>query len=126
MTLRNPRRKWASGAAMMMAVVFSSSAQSQICEINLAGRLGISKEGNLYVDMKGAGIVAICSMSGTDRGISKEACTGWYSALLSLKMAHARAQFYFNGSEPANSGVVQCSQLGDWTVRTPYFLETIP
>lgn len=123
--MRNLTKKWVLGAAVMTAIIFSSSAQAQICEINLGGRLGISKEGYLYVDMKGAGIVAMCSMSGADRGISKEACTGWYSALLSLKMARARAQFYFNGSEPANSGVVQCSQLGDWTVRTPYFLETI-
>lgn len=111
--------------AIILVCAVNSQAQAQICEINLNGRLGLSKDGSLQIDMKDAGIINVCSLSVTSQGTPKEACAGWYSALITLKMAKGRAQFYFNQGEPANNGVSQCNQLGNWTTRAPYFLETI-
>lgn len=112
----------AAVATMVSTVV---PAQAQICEINFGGRLGIGKEGALYVDFIGAGIVSICSMTTTERGVSKEACAAWYSTLLSLKLAKARARFYFNTTDPGNASITTCASLGEWVGRTPYFLETM-
>lgn len=103
----------------------ASPASAQICEINLNGRLGLGRAGELYIDMKDAGIINICSIAVADRSTSPQACSGWYSALLTLKMARARAQFYFRSADPGNADLTACDKLGDWKERTPYFLETI-
>jgi hypothetical protein len=101
----------------------ATPAQAQICEINSGGRLGIGKEGSLQVDFVSAGIVTICSMTATERGVSKEACAAWFSALLSFRLAKVRARFYFSAVDPGNANVTTCAELGDWSARTPYFLE---
>lgn len=110
-------------AAVAALMSMATAAQAQICEINFGGRLGISKDGTLQVDFVSAGIVAICSMTATDRGVSKEACAAWFSALLSFRLAKVRARFYFSAADPGNANVTTCAGLGDWSVRTPYFLE---
>ena len=101
-------------------------AQAQICEVNTAGRLAVDGNSTLHVDMIGAGIINICSMNGTDAGgTTKEACAAWYGALLTYKVGRMRAQFYFSSSNPVNTGVTSCGDLGDWRARTPYFMESI-
>jgi hypothetical protein len=117
--------KYRSGriAATAALVSMTAPAQAQICEINFGGRLGIGKDGSLQVDFVSAGIVTICSMTATERGVSKEACAAWFSALLSFRLAKVRARFYFSAADPGNANVTTCAQLGDWSVRTPYFLE---
>lgn len=110
-------------AAIAALVSMAAPAQAQICQINFGGRMGISMGGQLQVDFADAGIVNICSMTATERGVSKEACTAWFSALLSFRLAKVRARFYFRAADPGNADVTTCAGLGDWSVRTPYFLE---
>lgn len=86
---------------------------------------GLDRYGSLNVDFIGAGIVNLCSMSADERGVTKEGCAAWYSALLSFKLARTRVVFYFNAADPGNAGLTTCAGLGDWTARTPYFLQTI-
>ena len=77
----------------------------------------------MLVDIEGAGIINICSLSNNDRGVTKEACAGWYSTLLSYRFQRAKARFYFSPENYGNAGLSACNQLGDWAVRTPYYME---
>lgn len=115
------RRGMIAAVAALMSM--AAPARAQICEINFGGRMGIAREGALEVDFVGAGIVNICSMTATERGVSKEACTAWFSALLSFRLAKVRARFYFSAADPGNANITTCAELGNWSVRTPYFLE---
>jgi hypothetical protein len=110
-------------AASLALAALATPVQAQICEVNNAGRLGIASGGELQIDFVGAGIVNVCSMTATDRSVSKEACAAWFSALLSFRLAKVRARFYFTNANPANANLTTCAQLGDWTAHTPYFLE---
>lgn len=107
-------------------LVFSTTAYAggAICDAVPYARLGIDAGGGLLVDFSGAGIVNICSMTSSDRGISKEACTAWYSALLTHRASRTKVRFYFNTDNPANAGVTSCAALGDWATRSPYFMES--
>lgn len=107
-------------------LVYSTTAHAGgiICDAVPYARLGLDAGGGLLVDISGAGIVNICSMTSSDRGISKEACTAWYSALLTHRASRTKVRLYFNTDNPANAGVTSCAALGDWATRSPYFLES--
>lgn len=49
--------------------------------------------GNVLVDVDDAGIIKICSLSNGDRDLNKEACSGWYSALLAYRFQKAKVFF---------------------------------
>lgn len=113
--------------AAFATLMFSSTtayAGGALCDAVPYARLGIDAGGGLLVDFSGAGIVNICSMTSSDRGISKEACTAWYSALLTHRATRTKVRFYFNNDNPANAGVTSCAGLGDWATRAPYFMES--
>lgn len=97
-----------------------------ICAADPTKRLAIDSGGGVLVDIDGAGIINICSMSSDRNGVTKEACNGWYSTLLTYRSMRAKARLYFTPEAPGNSGVSSCAGLGDWTVRTPYFMEPNP
>lgn len=109
--------------AALLGCSTAAYADVSVCDAVPYARLGIDAGGELLVDFSGAGIIKLCSMTSSDRGISKEACTAWYSALLTHRASRTRVRFYFNTANPANAGVTSCAALGDWAVRAPYFME---
>jgi hypothetical protein len=101
-----------------------AAAQGMICDVNTLAPIGVSGAGALLVTFKGAGVINLCSMAAVDRGITKEGCAAWYSALMAAKAARWNARFYFELTDPANAGVTSCETLGNWATRSSYFFET--
>lgn len=120
------KRDLCAAICLVAASVASPAQASIICEVNLNGRLGLDKGGDVWVDMVGAGILRVCNVSSTNAiGTTKETCAAWYSSLLTYKAGHGRAIFYFDTSVPSNTGLSSCADLGDWLTWMPYFLQSI-
>lgn len=113
----------ASVLALGATLAFPAAANALICRADPTRRLSIDSSGSVFVDIDGAGIVSICSMSYDRNGVTKEACNGWYSTLLTYRALRAKARLYFTPEAPGNNGVSSCASLGDWTTRTPYYME---
>jgi hypothetical protein len=108
-------------SSVMSGPVYASAI---FCDAVPYARLGVDAGGNILVDFTGAGIVNVCNTSVQERGISKEGCVAWYSGLLTHRASKTKVRFYFDNANPQNSGLTSCSQLGDWTTRAPYFMES--
>lgn len=110
-------------AALSISVSASASAEVFTCLADPSKRLSLDTGGSVLVDVDGAGIINICSLSNSDRGVTKEACAGWYSMLLTYRFQKAKIRFYFNQDAYGMAGITSCPALGNWTARTPYYIE---
>lgn len=119
------RRFGLSSAFLLSFIAMTNSASAEVftCLADPSKRLSIDSGGSVLVDIDGAGIINICSLSNGDRGVTKEACAGWYSTLLTYRFQKAKARLYFNQEYYGMAGVTSCPALGDWHARTPYYIE---
>jgi hypothetical protein len=110
---------------LLLGVSISGAASAEVftCLADPSKRLSIDSGGSVLVDIDGAGIINICSLSNGDRGVTKEACAGWYSTLLTYRFQKAKARLYFNQGYYGMADVTSCPALGNWNARTPYYIE---
>lgn len=121
--MRRRRRMYITCVLSIMIMTDSASAQMFSCLADPSKRLSIGADGAVLVGVEGAGIIEICSLSNGDRSATKEACSGWYSTLLTYRFQRAKARLYFNQEYYGMAGVRSCGALGDWRARTPYYIE---
>ncbi len=113
------------GGCIIAVILLAGSASAEVftCLADPSKRLSIDSGGSVLVDIDGAGIINICSLSNGDRGVTKEACAGWYGTLLTYRFQKTKARLYFNQEYYGMAGVTSCPALGDWHARTPYYIE---
>ena len=89
------RRSGVSTACVLLVIAGAGPASAEVftCLADPPRRLSIDAGGNVLLDVDGAGIINICSLSIDDRGVTKEACCGWYSTLLTYRLQKAKARF---------------------------------
>lgn len=96
-----------------------AAASGFICSGNVQ-RLGSGN--SLTIDI-GHGVWSICSLEISLGGIDPRSCAAWYALFTSAKMTQHPVALYFATTHPSNQGAVDCTTLGNWTERTPYFVE---
>lgn len=101
-----------------------AAAQGFSCSVNPAGYLGVSSDGIVAVTVNGDRVAQICSVTQTIGGVSADACTAWYSALLTSRTTGKSGMIYFDSANSANGGNTACTQFGltDWEIRIPYHI----
>ncbi len=109
------------------AIFFFSEAASAsfVCKANPRAYLAIGGDGLIYTAIDNGreeAIVAICSVSATDGSTTAQACTAWYSLLLTLRSTGGKALPHFNPAEPSNVGATSCSSFGSWQHHVPYYM----
>jgi hypothetical protein len=84
--------------------------------------LGSGNDGAVQVSV-GNGVWTICNLTSIYNGsTTPQGCQGWYSMLISAKLAGRSVVIFFNSDAVGNDGITSCSNLGDWTQRTPYHI----
>lgn len=108
----------ASGLSMPAHADFSCSAYPK-------EYLAISGDGRVFTAVnngKSNVITAICSVTANDDGVSPQACTAWYSLLLTLRNTGGYALPYFSEGASSNSSIKGCSDMKSWEHHAAYFL----
>jgi hypothetical protein len=82
--------------------------------------LGVSSAGGVTMNI-GNGVWTICSLTSTHGTVTKEACAGWYSGILTARASGKTIMIYFSQEE--NGANASCTTLGNWTYPLPYFLQ---
>lgn len=87
--------------------------------------LAIGGDGRVYTAVnngKSNVITAICSVTANDDGVSPQACTAWYSLLLTLRNTGGYAVPHFSEGASSNSSIKGCSDMKSWEHHAAYFL----
>ncbi len=87
--------------------------------------LAVGGDGLVYTAVNNGSlnvITAICSVTANDDGVSPQACTAWYSLLLTLRNTGGHALPHFNESASSNASIKGCSDLKSWEHHVSYFL----
>jgi hypothetical protein len=96
-----------------------------ICPAYPKEYLAVGGDGLVYTAVNNGSsnvITAICSVTANDDGVSPQACTAWYSLLLTLRNTGGHALPHFNESASSNASIKGCSGLNSWEHHVPYFL----
>lgn len=112
----------AAGAALTSQ---PAQAANFACQADPKAYLAVGGDGLLYTAVNnGSGLVitAICGMSGNDGSTSPQACTAWYSMLLTLRNTGGKALPHFNPGEPTNATSTGCASFSDWQHHVAYFV----
>lgn len=105
---------------------FAMPAQAAfICPAYPKEYLAVGGDGLVYTAVNNGTsnvVTAICSVTANDDGVSPQACTAWYSLLLTLRNTGGHALPHFNEVALTNSSVKGCAGLNSWEHHVPYFL----
>jgi hypothetical protein len=71
------------------------------------------------------GRVKLCNIDQELGGVTAKTCGGWYSTLISARMARTTVTLYFDEAHPLNAGSANCVTLGEWVVRIPILSSSI-
>ncbi|HEX8415733.1 MAG TPA: hypothetical protein VF637_17910 [Sphingomicrobium sp.] len=101
-----------------------AAAQQYACSVNPTGYLGIGADGTVAVTVNGDRVAQICNVSQAIGGVSPEACTAWYSSLLTWRTIGKTGVIFFDSTNPANAGNTACTQFSptEWIIRIPYHI----
>ena len=94
----------------------SAGAANFVCTASPVIYLAAGGDGTIYTAVDGK-VVGICNLGSQVGGVSSQACTGWYSALLTQRSLGKTVTLQFD-----NPGLSGCAAIGAWTVTVPYFL----
>lgn len=111
--------------AVSAGLMICGNASAFVCTADPKAYLAVGGDGLLYTAIDtGAGnaIVAICSVSSNDGSATPQACTAWYSMLLTLRSTGGKALPHFNTTELSNAGLTGCPSISSWHHHVPYFM----
>lgn len=112
-------------APLLLALNLTMPANAFICPAYPKEYLAIGGDGRVFTAVNNGSsnvITAICSVTANDDGVSPQACTAWYSLLLTLRNTGGHALPHFNEFASSNASIKDCSGLKSWEHHAPYFL----
>lgn len=114
------------GLALLLNIVAQApaSAAGFVCELNPKLYLAVDSGGNVLtaiVKKSDSAITVICNLK-TDGAVAAQACSAWYSTLLTMRMSSGKALPHFNSSDASNAGHTSCETFNSWETHFPYFM----
>lgn len=101
--------------AAMGLTATSSEAANFVCIASPVVYLGSSGDGTVFTAIDGK-VVGICNLTTATGPVAPQACTAWFSALLTQRTLGKTVTLHFD-----NANLSGCAAIGTWTIAVPYF-----